>query len=329
MPRVQHVDKKETPSPADDDWKFYFCQDFTSCPGVRRSWRVGVQWCAGLYTVQCMKTLWAHIYGHHVHMAVNHTCGPLNPYVHFSRHVRHFQSQIWSMLRLPQWWRLRRLQLRLIRGGPVDDKILKQNRKRQRSKICGKKKWSCFKSCLDVSKLHAHRSYMYILIPSKKPPRRGLSARGVGHVHGRCPEKHMTGFFSAGFPCKKTIHVCCNLDSKSDLSPKNGSFGVKPITFLGGVTKIAPMVCHFLICPGLSQMLSPRGRQRSWEVGLFRIRSTKSNIDNCSCLCFFVEFHCDLAGQPKQGEWSMIYLWFQFDWCLLDMGRCTNEIIIF
>lgn len=154
MPRVQHVDKKETPSPADDDWKFYFCQDFTSCPGVRRSWRVGVQWCAGLYTVQCMKTLWAHIYGHHVHMAVNHTCGPLNPYVHFIRHVRHFQSQIWSMLRLPQWWRLRRLQLRLIRGGPVDDKILKQNRKRQRSKICGKKKWSCFKSCLDVSYMH-------------------------------------------------------------------------------------------------------------------------------------------------------------------------------
>ena len=108
----------------------------------------------------------AHICGHHVNMAVNHKCGPLDPYVHFRRHVRHFPSQLWLMLRLPLWWRLRRLQLRLIRGGPVDaDKKLNQNTERKGSKICHwQKKWSCFEGCLDVS--YVHRSYMYILIPS-------------------------------------------------------------------------------------------------------------------------------------------------------------------
>lgn len=130
----------------------------------------------------------AHIYGHHVHIAVNHKCGQLSPYVHFSRHVRHFPSQLWLMLRLPQWWRLRRLQLRLIRGGPVDaDKKVNQNRKKWIQILPLAKKWSCFEGCLDVS--YVHRSYLYILIPS-------FYRLGEAWAQGReVPCIHMIRFF--------------------------------------------------------------------------------------------------------------------------------------
>lgn len=136
----------------------------------------------------------AHIYGHHVHMAVNHICGPLNPYVHFSRHVRHFPSQLWLMLRLPQWWRLRRLQLRLIRGGPVDaDKKISQNRKKEVQNLPLAKKvellWRLFGCKLCTPELHIHPDSKFL------PPWRGLSARGVGHVHGRCPVYTWSVFF--------------------------------------------------------------------------------------------------------------------------------------
>lgn len=183
----------------------------------------------------------AHIYGHHVHIAVNHKCGQLSPYVHFSRHVRHFPSQLWLMLRLPQWWRLRRLQLRLIRGGPVDaDKKVNQNRKKWIQILPLAKKWSCFEGCLDVS--YVHRSYLYILIPSFYRLGEAWAQGALGTFTGGALYTHDPFFFGAGFLCKKTIHLFCNLDSKSDLSPKNGSFGVKAIAFLGGVTIIAPML---------------------------------------------------------------------------------------
>ena len=80
---------RKAPTPADDDWKFHVCQEFTFCPGLGHEGLVCI-WLLIAWVVESMQL----------------------------SQVRHLPQHLWLMLRLPQW-RLRCPQLRLrCPGGP-------------------------------------------------------------------------------------------------------------------------------------------------------------------------------------------------------------------